>query len=460
MNTHLQKIYFLAVFFIAFTACKNDDEEYVPIEINAEADLNLEVFQDEVLTIAIFDNDNNIPQMGTIEISGVQSGSVQVLDPNNTPLNLLDDVLAYTPSSTYNLSDTFEYTVCDQEGLSCDTAQVSIKIFKSININLGSLPFEKLSDYNFFYGDLVNHEAVPGVLPYEPISTLFTDYAHKKRYVWMPKGTSSEYVGDGDLLNFPLGTIIIKSFFYDNVLPNNLTKYIETRFLIKKAEGWVFADYIWDESQQEAILNASGEGFNVPIGWIQDGEEKFVNYRVPSNTECLLCHTRFGDAVPIGPKPQNLNANYEFADGSFNQLQKWIQEGYLLSNIPSNIETVIDWKDTSQDLEKRVRSYIDINCAHCHIEGGYCAARPITLSYNATSDFSNLGVCVTPDLPVPGLNNETIIDPGNAQNSIFYFRMQTQEPEYVMPFIGRSLAHDEFLVILEEWINTLEIECD
>ena len=237
MNNHLQKIYFLAVFFIAFTACKNDDEEYVPIEINAGADLNLEVFQDEVLTIAIFDNDNNIPQMGTIEISGVQSGTVQVLDPNNTPLNLLDDVLAYTPSSTYNLSDTFEYTVCDQEGLSCDTAQVSIKIFKSININLGSLPFEKLSDYNFFYGDLVNHEAVPGVLPYEPISTLFTDYAHKKRYVWMPKGTSSEYVGDGDLLNFPLGTIIIKSFFYDNVLPNNLTKYIETRFLIKKAEG-------------------------------------------------------------------------------------------------------------------------------------------------------------------------------------------------------------------------------
>lgn len=461
----MKKLYYsyftILLVLVFFVSCKDDDTEpYTPIEINAEADSGLETFQEDSLLINIFDNDQNIPETGTIEITNISSGEAIVLDQNNTPLNILDDVIVYTPSTNYQETATFTYTVCDEAGLSCDSAEVAIIIYKNININLANLPFEKLSDYNFFYGNMAKQDPVPGVLPYKPTSGLFSDYAHKKRFVWLPEGTTTEYVGDGNLLNFPLGSIIVKTFYYDNVLPSNTTKLIETRFLIKKPEGWIFADYIWDEEQQEAILNKTGEGFNVPIEWLQDGQQRFVNYRVPSNQECFLCHRSFGETTPIGPKPQNLNSNFSFKDGTFNQLQKWIQTGYLASNTPANIVSVVDWEDPDEDLEKRVRSYIDMNCAHCHIEGGYCAARPLTLSYAATSDYENLGVCVTPDLPIPDLNPNTIIDPGNASNSIFYFRMETTKGEYVMPFIGRSLAHDEFLVLLEEWINNLDVTCD
>ncbi|MCB0457867.1 MAG: hypothetical protein KDC91_08995, partial [Flavobacteriaceae bacterium] len=323
-----------------------------------------------------------------------------------------------------------------------------------------SVPYPTLSEYNFFEGDLANHEPVYGVLPYEPISTLFTDYAHKKRFVWMPYGVKASYNGDGNILEFPNSTVLIKTFYYDNVLPSNTTKIIETRLLIKKQDEWIYADYIWDEEQQEALLNKTGFGFNVDIEWLQNGETKSTIYRIPSIEECFLCHKRnYKEKLPIGPKPQNLNSNYTYPEGIKNQLQKWIEMGYL-DSVPSTITTVVDWEDTSNPLDLRVRSYLDINCAHCHVEGGHCAARDIRLAFNESSDLENLGVCVTPESPIVGLDNTTIMVPGDAENSIFYYRVNTTEEELRMPMAGRTLIHEEFAEILKEYINSLTITCD
>ena len=72
-------------------SCKSDDADaYTPINIIAEADVS-EVFQDETLTIPIFDNDQNIPENATVQIEGLGTGAVQLLDPNNTPNTILDD---------------------------------------------------------------------------------------------------------------------------------------------------------------------------------------------------------------------------------------------------------------------------------------------------------------------------------------------------------------------------------
>ncbi len=454
----------LALFF----ACKSDDDspiantdddDYVPINITIEADAG-ETFQDESLFISVFENDTNIPTDGTVTISAMGTGSVEVVDINDTPANLLDDVLQYTASTTYTETDSFEYTVCDAEGLSCASGQVSIKIFKPIEINLGELPYPKLSDYNFFYGELFDLELVPTVIPYEPISTLFTDYAHKQRFVWMPKGVAANYVSDGDILNFPESTILGKTFYYDNVLPSNTTKRIETRLLIKKGGEWMFADYIWDEAQQEALLDTEGYGQNVPIEWVHEGETKSITYRIPSASECLICHKSYKLPTPIGPKPQNLNGDYEYGDGTTNQLQKWIEAGYLSNSLPGSIQTVINWEDTSEDIELRLRSYVDINCAHCHVDGGHCGARELRLAFRESTIYENLGVCVTPDMTIPGYDETTLVVPGDAESSIMLYRVATSEEEFRMPMVGRSIAHDEFVALLTDWINSLDVTCD
>lgn len=448
--------------FLVLQSC-NDDEGpgYVPIDIVATDDSG-EVFQNATLEIPIFANDSNVPQQGTLTLTAPQSGSLSI-NTNGTPDTLLDDTVAYSPEHTFAGEVSFEYTVCDPTGQSCATATVTITVkpFSPVNFALENVPYEKLSEYNFFEGNLANQTPVYGVLPYEPINPLFSDYAHKKRFVWMPYTVSATYVADGDILNFPTSSVLIKTFYYEHVLPNNTTQLIETRLLIKKADGWIFANYIWNEAQEEAFLNTTGYGFNVPVEWIENGETKSVNYRIPSELECFICHKSYDQIIPIAPKPQNLNSIYEYADGMANQLEKWEAMGYIgQDEIPGNVETLPSWKDISQSLEVRVRSYFDMNCAHCHTDGGHCGARSLRLAFRESHTHDNLGVCVDPDLQVPGYDDAKLITPGHPENSVLYFRLDTTLEEYRMPMTGRTLTDNAFLPVLEAWINELSEPCN
>ena len=88
-----------------------------------------------------------------------------------------------------------------------------------------------------------NLAPVYGVVPYELSSPLFSDYAHKKRFIWMPAGVSATYVADNKILDFPVGTVLIKTFYYTTIQPGNVTKIIETRLMIRKDDGWKFYEY-------------------------------------------------------------------------------------------------------------------------------------------------------------------------------------------------------------------------
>src|ERR1700760_3038301 len=52
-----------------------------------------------------------------------------------------------------------------------------------------------------------------GVLPYDLVTPLFSDYAHKLRTVWMPAGQWARYEAD-KAFEFPVGTILSKTFYY------------------------------------------------------------------------------------------------------------------------------------------------------------------------------------------------------------------------------------------------------
>ncbi|GEQ84916.1 hypothetical protein ULMS_04240 [Patiriisocius marinistellae] len=321
-------------------------------------------------------------------------------------------------------------------------------------------PSQKLSDYKFFKGELKNQEPAYSVIPYEPISALFSDYALKKRFVWMPNGQKATYINASEILNFPIGTALIKNFYYNNVQPNNTTFILETRVMIKKEEGWIFAEYIWNDEQTEAFLNQTGDGVFKEITWIQNGTPITLNYNMPAESQCFTCHKLDNNKVLLGLEPKSLNFDYTYEDGTQNQLQKLIDFGYLEDNLPGTIETMVDWEDTSQPLEIRVRSYIDMNCASCHIEGGQAGYRGIRLAYGDTTNPENFGICEDPDTPIPVLFDKKIIEPGNAEESILYYRMSVSQEQYRMPQQGRQIAHEQALRMIAEWINSLPGTCD
>jgi uncharacterized repeat protein (TIGR03806 family) len=326
----------------------------------------------------------------------------------------------------------------------------------SVAIDFDKIPYETLSSYGFFKGDLAELEPAERVLPYDLISTLFTDYSEKKRFVWMPEGVSATYNTDHKVLNFPDKTVLIKNFYYTNVQPGNSKRIIETRLIYKIEGSYRFANYVWNDDQSEAYFDLDGS--TTQVEWVQNGETKSTDYRIPSGQECVTCHKSNEVPIPIGPKPQNLNKTYPYSTGTGNQLEKWVQNGYL-QNYPSDIETVVDWKDASESLNKRTRSYLDINCAHCHTQNAHCDYRPLRLAYYETTNPDNLGICVEPDQFIQsGLNY--IVSAGSYQRSMMYYRLNSTDESVRMPLMGRTLVHEEGVGLIEEWIDNLPQNCE
>jgi len=322
-----------------------------------------------------------------------------------------------------------------------------------VSVDLTKVPYAKLTDYRFFTVALKDHIPADGVIPYKPASTLFTDYALKKRFIWLPSGTKSTYVADNELIEFPVGSALIKTFYYDNVEPTGASKILETRIMIRKSTGWIFAEYVWNDDQTEATLQMNGS--YIPMAWSQNGTSKSTNYRIPSETECLTCHKSNNNPVPIGIKPQNLNTNYNYSTGSSNQLQYWVSKGILENTLPANIVSTVDYHDVSQPLKTRLRSYLDINCSHCHRENSHCDYRPLRLAFSETLQSVNMGLCVTPDENIDPMLIQIIV-PGNIAKSVMHFRLNSTDESVRMPLLGRTLIDEEGVQLLKDYILSID----
>ena len=66
-----------------------------------------------------------------------------------------------------------------------------------------AMPMPKvLSAFNLFK-DTAKQVPNEGVVPYDLSTPLFTDYAHKDRFIWMPAGVSAQYHA-ADVFDFPV----------------------------------------------------------------------------------------------------------------------------------------------------------------------------------------------------------------------------------------------------------------
>lgn len=325
-------------------------------------------------------------------------------------------------------------------------------------LDLSGIPFKKLSEYGFFKGVLHKLDPQERLVFYEPASSLFTDYAFKSRYIWMPAG-SLAYLGDreGDM-DFPENTILIKNFYYpaDFRKPAGERRILETRLLVNSAKGWEAYPYVWNESQTEAEYKVVGA--EIPVSWLdEDGKENKVNYVVPNKNQCKSCHNNQERLEPIGVKAKHLNYEAVFGGKAINQLQYWQERGVLeLSGSPESYGSLVNYEDGTQELASRARAYLDINCAHCHREEGPGSTSGLFLTYEEDIPL-RLGIFKTPVAAGFGAGSHTFdIYPGDADASILLYRMETNEVGAAMPEIGRVSIHKEGVALIRDWINSLE----
>jgi len=337
----------------------------------------------------------------------------------------------------------------------CEKESQQVKNFKA------DAPFEKLSDYNFFVGEIAALQPNGLVLPYDLNSPLFSDYAYKSRFVWMPKGESATIGEEGKILNFPNRTVLIKTFFYLND-ERDISKgkrNIETRLLVKENEKWQAHNYTWNDEQTEAYLDIVGD--IKEVNWIDsNGKKMFVDYIIPNKNQCKGCHYNKGIQEPIGPKVRNLNKDFTYADGKMNQLEKWNSIGYLSDYQPKTpYKKVAQWNNPSSgSLHQRAMAYLDINCGHCHNPNGPANTTGLNLIADAKKNLA-LGILKPSVAAGAGTGGfQFNILPGHPEKSILTYRMKSQKPAEMMPELGRRLVHEEGVELIEEWIRTLDVE--
>ncbi len=319
-------------------------------------------------------------------------------------------------------------------------------------------PYEKLSQYQFFKGNLADLQPNDRVIPYDLNSPLFSDYAHKARFVWMPEGTSASYTTES-VLDFPKGAAIIKNFYYENdeTDASKGRRIMETRLLINRGEDWEAIGYIWNDEQTEAYHEVIGD--IKEVSWVNtEGKPQNINYIIPNKNQCKSCHLNGKKQIPIGPKVRNLNKPFAYADGEMNQLEKWASIGYLTGyDGQANHPKVATWdNEKSGDIHDRAMAYLDINCAHCHNKTGSANTSGLFLTADAPLDL-NVGIFKATVSAGAGTGGFTYsIVPAHPEESIMIYRMNSLNPGAMMPELGRSTVHTEGVALISNWIAQME----
>jgi uncharacterized repeat protein (TIGR03806 family) len=316
---------------------------------------------------------------------------------------------------------------------------------------------QKLSEWRLFQGDGASLKPNQGVVPYDLNTPLFSDYANKHRFVWMPAGTSAVY-NDDEAFDFPVGTIISKTFAFPDDKNPGKEKLIETRLLARGKSGWVALPYVWNEDQTEAALEVAANP--VQIAFTDPaGRKHNISYSIPNSNECAQCHERARTLLPIGPKARNLNKDFVYAEGPSNQLAYWTKTGYLRgAPSPEQAPKAPVWDDPkSGSLDARARAYLDNNCAHCHQPGGVAGYTGSLLGYNER-DARKLGFFKLPNSAGYTGNRPYNIVPGKPEDSILLYRMESTRPKEMMPEIGRAIAHREGIELIREWLASIRAD--
>ncbi|MEO1252126.1 MAG: SO2930 family diheme c-type cytochrome [Pseudomonadota bacterium] len=334
---------------------------------------------------------------------------------------------------------------------------------------------DRLSAWGMFDVDAAALRLSDGVAPYDLATPLFSDYAQKLRTVWTPEGAPAIYNAT-QAFDFPVGTVVTKTFYYpvaedgaamqapsrtvsNGEMALDNIRLLETRILVRRADGWHALPYIWNAEQTDAVLKRTGD--IIPTTLLRDdGRRKDFAYIVPNANQCAACHATNAttkEIQPIGLKARHLNKSSAFAP-AFNQLDHWIARGALVGDVETPAPRNAVWTDADAPVAARARAYLDINCSHCHNPRGAADTSGLNLEPDAAGPA--LGLCKAPIAAGRGTGGRAFgIVPGAPERSITHYRMATTDPAAMMPELGRALAHEEGVALIGEWIAAMDGGC-
>ncbi len=322
-------------------------------------------------------------------------------------------------------------------------------------------PVSKLSELGVF-ADLENLIPIDGIIPYKVNSPLWSDGAIKKRWMAIPNDGSFDtdeekvkFSSNGEWI-FPKGTVFIKHFELPaTASPNGEVIKLETRFFVIGEDNIGYGlTYKWDEDGKDATLIGGGsdaEHFDV---YDVNNNLFTQTWNYPGRDQCIACHNQNAGYV-LGVNTHQLNGSlfYPNSGTTYNQLEYLNELDLFDKNIsdPDNYPRSVAIDDEDADLDTRVRSYLDSNCASCHRIGGL-ARLTLDLRFNVPLRFTS----TVNHVPRSEVSNVSgfIVKPGDHAASELWIRDASEETKR-MPPIGREIVDEVYIEALAEWIDNL-----
>src|SRR6185295_15838437 len=149
------------------------------------------------------------------------------------------------------------------------------------------------------------------------------------------------------------------------------------------------------------------------------------------------------------------NIDHDYGGVVSNQILTLDHLGLFSKPLPPPAENspgLADYRDPSQPLERRARSYLHGSCSHCLRKWGGGNADFILL---ATLELGETGAAGT--RPVHGafdIADASVISPGDPFRSILFYRMASLGPAR-MPRLGSSAVDPSGLRLIHDWIQGL-----
>ncbi|HET7810858.1 MAG TPA: hypothetical protein VFL16_09805 [Steroidobacteraceae bacterium] len=309
---------------------------------------------------------------------------------------------------------------------------------------------QHLRDTGLYVAGVIN----PDVLPFSPQYPLWSDGAAKRRWIWLPPGTSID-ASQPDAWDFPRGTKLWKEFAHGG-------RVIETRFIERGQDGsWRFASYVWNADGSDAVLAPASGLRDVAAAQAPGGR-----YSYPSQDDCRACHE--GAPVPVlgfsalqlSPDRDPLAPHAERAAGAVDL--KSLSERGLLRNLAPELLARPPRIVASTPAERAALGYLHGNCGNCHNDEGPLAVLEMTLAQRVAAPSAGNAVLRS----IVGVESQyrpdgapadaARIAPGHLAASVIAVRMNSRDPLQQMPPLGTRAVDADAVALMARWIESLD----
>ncbi len=315
----------------------------------------------------------------------------------------------------------------------------------------------RLSDTGLF-ADTKAHEMKPGVIGYSVIASGWNDGALAKRWMAVP-GDEQISSDRGGAWQFPNGTALVQTLSVEREHHRGLAVpfRVETRIMLRQQNEWVGYSYRWNEAQTNAeLVDPAGgkEIFRVSDPKLP-GQFRRQDWVFPSRADCMVCHSRAGGFI-LGINDANMNREHTYSAITDSQVRTLSHIGVFRNasqGQPSRASSLVDPYDASEDLERRVRSYLHTNCAGCHIRSG---GGNSMMELGLANSLRKMHLIeARPQHDTFGIANAMIVAPGAPGQSVLLQRMNRRGRGQMPPLVSSAVDHAA-VELFREWISGIK----